>query len=283
MKHQITVGIEIEAVYNNKNTSINRGSYHNGNTIARLRDFKAEEDCSIKKRKTKFKDWACTIELVSRTFVGRSNFFTGLQKFIKYFSKDGALELNQVFEFNSSCGSHMHISIDDFKFSKKTIIECYIKTREYFINRILNSKIESRSRIIDNYDRDYAEKIKKQEEIQHGKKCSEFNFRSECYGRGIEWRSPNMTGIKTWEEFLEFWNIVYDSIQILIKNSLKWEKNFGEELIDIASIDHYLKIYKNNYGKGKTINLNLEEKRETIELSGIIKNKEKLEEIKCVT
>jgi hypothetical protein len=56
-----------------------------------------------------------------------------------------------------------------------------------------------------------------------GQRYREFNIQSEQMGRGLEWRSPNMRGVNTWKEFAEYWEIVFECLEVLAKRTLNAE------------------------------------------------------------
>ena len=46
---------------------------------------------------------------------------------------------------------------------------------------------------------------------------TEFNYRSELDNKGFEWRSFNLMGVKTWEEFKILMGIGFECINFLFK------------------------------------------------------------------
>lgn len=204
------IGVEIELAYNSLVIDFQKGVYHGGLPI--LPHWKVEEDGSLHSGG----DYDQTAEFVSKPFPSRLAFIKGLEEFYNYFSKNGKMELDKVIAFNNSTGSHIHFSIDGYLFAEKCVFRAFERTREYFMKRILKSKIESRQQIVERYNRHYSECLDEgewEERETPRNRYLEFNFVSEASGRGIEWRSPNMTGIKTWKEFFLFWNIVCDSLE----------------------------------------------------------------------
>ena len=233
----IGIGIEIECVLNRRIISIDKGSYHDGEFINGLSRWKAEDDSSLSDD-DEFDEWGDCIEIISPILTSKKEFKEELMKFKDKFSKGGSLKLKEVLSFNSSCGSHVHFSINRFSFNTKVVFEIYPKVREYFKEKILSSNIESKDDIVNHYDRDYSALLNKEHNYKQ-ERHTEFNFVSEGSGKGIEWRSPNLLNIKTWEEFFEFWEIVYNSLEYFYKISQKYEesKNIGlneEEIREIG-------------------------------------------------
>lgn len=117
----ILLGVEIESICNyDIIDNIEIGNYHEGIAISGLPSFFAEEDGSL--RYNNEFDNPLTVELVSKCFKGKEAFFKGLQDFEIFFSCSGKYELKKVLYFNSSCGSHLHFSVPNFKFTSKSIL-----------------------------------------------------------------------------------------------------------------------------------------------------------------
>jgi hypothetical protein len=77
----------------------------------------------------------------------------------------------------------------------------------------------------------------------------EFNFDSEINLKGFEWRSPNMTGIKTWSEFEEYINILYGCVFFLCKKALKYSVVINPNkallnMVDKNNISHSIEEIK---------------------------------------
>ena len=244
MKNIFNLGIEIEGLLNNDMINFQIREYHHGVKIPKL-EWKAERDSSI--RLSTGIDFDVTpIELISGVIKCPSEFKKEIDKFIKYFSINYSLELNDVFVFNKSCGSHIHVSINrkPHYFYKKGLNKCFIQTRKKFYNKIRESNIPKniQTKILRNYNRYHAQ----QSWItfnRSGVTCErnfEFNFISEFSGKGIEWRALNMNGIETWEQFREFWNIVYDCVKYLIKSTRKWSNS---ETFRINMKEKDIKVY----------------------------------------
>ena len=181
-------------------------------------------------------DGSC-MEFISDVASGKANFKKRLKEFQDYFSDKGKIELKEVMAFNDSCGSHLHFSLknSNFNFYNKLMSFKILKeVRILFKDKIKKSKIKSKDKIISRYGRSYSSELN-ESEINSSRFSSgrdrEFNFRSELDGLGLEWRSLNMTGIQTWKEFNEFWNIVIECIEFLFNKGTKYTHEFPEEEI----------------------------------------------------
>jgi len=213
MKGNIKIGLEIEAIYNGLKLSLPIGGYHEGIRISH--SWKSESDGSIRTTEP----YGDGVEFVSDIFNSKAEMRQGLKELKRIISGSGKYELGEVMAFNHSCGSHVHVSVPGWKFRDKAIFQSLKKTRTYFLDNIRESDIESKEEIIRNYTRSYAERI---DRLEYHRRNIEFNFTGEEDNRGFEWRAPNMTGIKTWAELMQFYDIIYDSIRYLVKATSKW-------------------------------------------------------------
>lgn len=219
MNKNINIGIEIECIVNKELFSFDSdeiGDYHRGKRITGLSGWTAEQDGSLYHHNEFNKNHE--IEFVSKVFKTKRQLDAGLLSFYKYFSKGHELELYKALAFNDSCGSHVHFSIDNFSFSKKAILKSFLKTRKYFFDSLQNSEILSKNTILSHYNRRYSRLLDKRN-FKRQDRYSEFNFLSEQSNKGLEWRSLNLRGLTTWNEFFEMFDIIYKSIEFLIKEA----------------------------------------------------------------
>ncbi|MBW1666986.1 MAG: amidoligase family protein [Deltaproteobacteria bacterium] len=231
---EMNIGIEIEAVLNKRLNNIRKGSYHQGVPVKGLKGWTAEHDGSLDDYREYGEDSMC-IEFVSPIFKSRQELFGGLRSFREFLSNRGKYELFQVLSFNKTCGSHVHFSIPGFSFTEKAIFEIYPKVRNQFISRIRASNIQAKDDIIAHYRRQYAQELTKDLwRIRY--RSVEFNLSSE-ESKGLEWRSLNLLNVKTWQEFLEFWKIVYDCLEYLFQMSRKYEHAENVELMPESEVD----------------------------------------------
>jgi len=220
-------GLEIEAEYNTSLTGlIKKSSYHSVSSHSAFgTKWFVETDGSL--RRTKFSD---TAEFISVP-LPKSEVMDALKQFKKKFqllSKNKAVELVDVLNFNESTGAHIHISllIHDGKQTSLSIRRKVIKLNgtnttikfvpvEYMKEIGKNFKKAIKKQMPDfypafnkRYYRTYAHKVEAKK--AYTTRTTEFNYTTN-YGT-IEYRSPNLTGISTWKDFFKFYQILTDTI-----------------------------------------------------------------------
>lgn len=238
------IGIEVECIINKdimKNLKI--GMYHRGAINPGLVGWKIERDGSLFKVNDFINCYEA--EVVSNVIKTKTDYDKKVNAFKKFFSKNGRQELNQVLSFNRSCGNHVHFEIEGFKFSEKVYKKIFPMYREKLFDLLKASNIQSKQEIIDHYDRDYAKKFTERDIKEYNRRC-EFNFSSELEGKGLELRGINLKGIKTWLEFKEMFNIIYQSLEYFQDIATKYSVN----------IDYKVKlpVIKNNFSKRVDVN-----------------------------
>lgn len=198
-----------------------------------------EDDCNVCRGECEeCKENTSCFEFISDLAKGKEEFKERLKLFENYLSQDGKLELKDVLSFNKSCGSHLHFSLakGNFRFYDKLItFKIFKEVRKRFKYKLKKSNIESKNDILTQYNRSYAKELN-DEHLKHKDylpkdRSFEFNFNSELNGMGLEWRSLNLTNIKTWAEFHEFWDIAIDCIEFLFDKGTKQTYDFGSEEI----------------------------------------------------
>ncbi len=217
----LKLGIEIEAVTNKTlldRNNISIGSYHRG---APMSDhFETQSDSSINGSSSLL---SCGIqggvEFVSTPCSSRREFI-GLASELKRVAFGGT-RLADCMVFDTSCGMHTHFSIDG-GIGSKAMYSMYATMREKFFAKLEASTIipaATKTKIKNHYFRSYARAFTEDswKNKQHERQW-EFNFISEESGRGLEWRSVNATGIRTWEEFEELLGIVWDCCKWFTSN-----------------------------------------------------------------
>lgn len=145
-------------------------------------------------------------ELITHVKKDKKGFFNSL----KYLRDLSNCELKDFVDFNSSTGTHVHFEFDNIKFKNVEIKRLYALRRRFF-KKLNDSSINSKQLIKNHYFRDYAKEINKNSSW-YNQKYSEFNLVSEVRNKGFEWRSLNLLGVKTWKEFFEFFEIVYNCL-----------------------------------------------------------------------
>ena len=256
MKDGIGIGVEIECILNNECLSVEKGGYHHGISIDGLPKWTAENDGSL--NTSGGFEWSNAIEFVSNCFKSKEKFFEALENWKKFIRKGGK-ELGDVVRFNNSCGCHIHLSVDKYKFTSKALFGAFTSTRDAFFKLVdENKKLskETKNKVKKQYFRSFAQEMS---ESSYKSKSSrdEFNFGSERAGKGIEWRSFNLTGVKSWEEFDEMFKIAWKCLSVLYNKSVKYKKisklNLSKEMLnkfkDKDLKREYkvpMKLYKNN-------------------------------------
>jgi len=220
----VDYGIEVEAIVNNsfiEDAGLVRGDYHHGNSMCA--GWKIERDSSISSR-GEFND-TLNIEFVSTVCRGRHAFSKRLQKFKGEFTTFSE-RLSDVLAFNSSCGCHIHFSIPK-GVGRKAWYNHFTELRDDYFSRIDSSTILSaplKRKLRKHYFRGYATKLKKEEWLKGtGDRSKEFNFQSESSNKGMEWRSINLLGVTTWNEFFEVLETAADCIETFISKIQKYE------------------------------------------------------------
>lgn len=217
---KVRIGIEIECIYNHHIVDFNKGGYHRGVTIPNLPLWEAQDDGSVSSRMSEdsFEDGS-DVELVSDLLKGKSEFDEAIQNIFQYFSRNGRYELKEVLSFNQTCGCHMHLSLNGYRFENSAMVGILFEARNYLRNRIKMSKIlpkNVKTKILKHYYRDYAPRINPK---NYTNIRGEFNLGSERSGHGLEWRSLNLYGVSKWSEFFEVMKIFYESIEHLCRLS----------------------------------------------------------------
>ena len=229
------IGVEIECIANLNNFNSDEiGEYHNGRRVEGLEGWRAEEDGSLnvcddgEDEYCDLDSWG-GVEFVSKQYRGYASLKDGLEKFKTYIKEIGGDYMSSTLNFNSTTGTHIHISLDDMRFCDRALYPAFLKTRDKFKKLIRESGIRSKHEILNRYNRSYANRVLRSHRYS-GEKYLEFNFDSERQGRGLEWRSPNMTGIQSWAEFDEFWGIVIDCLKSLTRYARNCTERVTEEI-----------------------------------------------------
>lgn len=243
-KNFFTAGMEIECILNGKIHKFGQGGYHNGIQLPGSKYWDVESDSSVGIDGSE--DWESSsrieitmrsMEFVSKKVKNKEQWDEMINEFKTIISVNGKYELSKVIHFPTSTGNHIHFSIKGFKFSSKFPFSLYGKVRDFFLNKVKESKIESKKMIVEHYFRGhYAKKIQR-EGMYERDRYYEFNLDSEYTGRGLEWRSPCIHHLKTWKEFDEIMNILWDSINYLYNLTLKYEFKSYSIIPKIKSLD----------------------------------------------
>jgi len=212
-RNRIKIGVEIECIYNCDNVNLSVGSWENPQRINK--SWSVKPDGSLRTEGV-FEN-ENTAEFVTKILGGKKTYNKALKEFQSFFN---GKPLNEVLDFNSSCGNHIHIGLNEKKkYHNKLSWEVFAELRELFFNNIKGSEVlseDTKQSILNHYFRGYASKINKTS--WNGNRLNrgvEFNRQSENSGCGIEWRSINLCGVKSWEEFFNVFEIIYNCAEWL--------------------------------------------------------------------
>jgi len=203
MKENILFGIELECGVN-ESLGIQRGGYHSG--VYLNPDWAAESDSSLGFRSK------MPIEFVSRVFSAKD-----LPNVIKSL-KETLGEEKDKFEnisINNSCGCHIHFStqkgVKVNHFYRQIPYHTLKRIRIETWRQIKSECPSIFEKFKKQYFRNYSQKMKF-EEKSWSKQGREIEFHS-TNNKGMEWRSFNLSGVKTWSELLMVLSIGINTIE----------------------------------------------------------------------
>jgi len=250
--YELLIGIEIEAAYNPDFLSISQGNYHRatfGSKYSFGKYFVSEGDSSLKP----MGKHSLVVEFVSKPFLCKD-----LKKVIKDFKdttiiKTDKSKLDDVFNFNASCGCHINISLlkkdtnenvyissdrGNIEIKNKKIVplagwinhKMLVSIRNSFEKKVLNNWGEDNLKTFQkHYDRSYAQLCLKK--LNYKQKYSELHIR-EFRGR-IEFRGFHLLNVNTWEGFEWYLENYVETIKEELFKELQKEKRKFEEMEDI--------------------------------------------------
>lgn len=273
------IGLEIESIVNNEIMSIAEetiGRYHH--PTKKNVYWRMEKDSSLH-GKNKF-DYEETIEFTS-IVIKPERFRRALDSFKEIFK---GYELNKVLDFNDTCGCHIHISMEDestFTFRRRAVFGIFSDVRKEFFRLLKkNEKLsqEVKDKIRKHYFRHYAQAVNEDNYRDTSDKYREFNLRTEEDGTGIEWRSFNLLGVTTWDEFFEVFEMGRKCVMFLrdkimkgcsYSSNLKIPEKIKEEIEEVKVMEV---SYSKNIEEVKVIKLSGEEEKEELDFIGEINN-----------
>jgi hypothetical protein len=226
----MNVGLEIEGIINRNILTFDIGSYHEG--IPLLNYWNTQRDSSVD-MDGKFRE-ETVVELVSTILFSKLEFKKAINE-LKVIFKLNTHRLRNVIYFNESTGCHFHISLNkDINFFYRTSHPMiFINTRKYFFKKLVQLKIrqELKTQIINNYNRDYAQTYNEENLRNINDRRREFNFCSELNEKGLEWRSFNLCGVRTWKELRSLLYLAYKTLEYLEIQSKRW-KDYERDIIE---------------------------------------------------
>lgn len=239
-KNKFTLGIELEGVYRN---ICQEGGYGSQNAEAISSNWNASEDSSIESDKLSREDTWCEdcetddcgciegewyggwqpVEVVSN-ILNLKNYKTALKEF-QELAQSGDNELYKDVEFNESTGCHIHFKVSNKNMRDFISVEMVDKFHTIFTRRlrqaIVKGLIPERvgRRILQRYYRGYAPNNKGEKEGRHSLHWSnEFGT--------LEWRSFNLTDVKSWKTFHNMFDIAIATIDEAINRRFQIPKTF---------------------------------------------------------
>ena len=189
-------GLELEAaVSSNVRHATQVGSYHHGKTMP-VKGWKAETDATVRPSGELGLDYA--IEMVSAP-ARKATLMQRVDALISWLKEFG--EFSDVIDFNESTGCHIHFSYgarkDDRWVQKYMQFYNLVRLRTRTIRRICKELGDTQASLFSShYYRAFAHE--NDNGALHSEKYVEFNYKSSST-KGLEWRSFNLLGVKSWE------------------------------------------------------------------------------------
>jgi hypothetical protein len=220
---RLKFGFEIELEYNRQNSelkSFSIGDYHHGTALGRY--WKVESDGSLSSEKFSA---GRTCEFVLRRPLGLRTYMKALEEFKSFF---GNAELNKTICFNSTTGAHIHFSFGEkmmFQRFKRNLPGISTSTMYKLLNNnMVKSKLPSsvQFRMIKSYYRSYSERF-----VSRTTRYQEINYNKR---QTLEWRSFNLRGVETWEQFFEAYRVAVLSIVQFLEWMLQTKCEFKTEI-----------------------------------------------------
>lgn len=251
-KRVFLFGLELECAYDCKRKAvINKGYYHNPNKLTQY--WNAETDGSLHNYNSGFD----CVELTTKPFQ-----LSELKKVVQdlrdeVIIRSGAddIEFNEYFEINKTMGHHVHFSVKNKPLLKKTFIKLFPLIRRKFFVDLKAYDMDIFKAVSEQYFRSYARKLTKHAYVI---RSYEFNLTNEI--RGLEWRSFNVMGVKTWKQYEKVLFIALNSVftvindyldgKISIKDKMKIEfidynnYNFRDTSTEVNNFDYDKKEYE---------------------------------------
>lgn len=276
---KIMVGVEVECIINKDIINfIDRGGYKVGSELIdkdgkTIGMWDVQSDGSISKGRN-FKNPSAR-EFVSKPFTSKKDFFRGMDRFIETFSCGGKYELHEVIEIERSCGCHIHLSKGKRKFGKTVHKFVYEKATKDFFKRIKASTLPAqlKASVLEQYYRDYSNKANEEQFKKNrggnGRRSTEWNFCSERKNMGLEWRSFNLNGVKTWREFKLLMSIGFETVGDMIFGLNSWQKGniYKKDIVIPELVEKNEKIIK-IFNKNREIPISVKKREDEVIIIG---------------
>lgn len=204
----LRLGFEIELEYNpDKVGHISKGNYHEPLRIPTSEYWRAERDSSLNAVK-----FSATAEITSKV-LNNNNWHKAIKEFERIFSHNGKYELDEVIGFNSSCGAHIHFSIEGREtLHLKTFPQTYDELKKIAVKRLRLAGFSKEwiKTFTSHYYRSYAKENK-------NSTGHEYSLNTNTGKDTVEWRSFNLLGIDTWEDFKKAYSAAIMTISDYIR------------------------------------------------------------------
>lgn len=253
-KKAVLFGLELETAYNTKcGGNIDSGEYHNPLKFTR-KFWNAERDSSLSCPRD---NWG-TVELTTNIFSRKQlkNVIEELKQEVRERVGFDNAEFSDYFEINHSMGHHIHFSIPQRRMLPKVYGKLFLKIRSTFFKKLEKYNEEIATKIKAQYFRSYAKRFN--EKLARINRSYEFNLTNET--RGLEWRSFNICGVKTWKQYEEVLIIALDTLEGCITEYFSG-KTITTRRIDITNLV---------FGENKN------ESKSEIQIEILVKSKEEI-------
>ena len=211
-------GIEIECIYDPSKIKLDVHGYHAKDVSGELiPNWSITSDSSLSTSygvpKGCSSSSCSTTEIVSDVACGITEMMDYIDDFVKYMSKNGKYDLDEVICFNKSCGTHIHFSTYRGKESTMMFTHRYKELRNRTLERIKKEYPHCYKDIKDNYFREYS-KAQDGALIDKGLR-GEINYTA--IAKGVEWRAFNLIGVKSWNDMRGIIRIGLEELQRIME------------------------------------------------------------------
>jgi hypothetical protein len=216
MKFNYGLEIECELPYSNQ---INRGDYHEGIKCGKY--WTAERDGSLHTKKGGY-----NVEFVS-VVLTKEQIPEAIRE-LKAICKDDANRFHN-FSVNNSCGAHIHFSTK----SKGKIQHFYKQLPPSFVKEI---GAKGRETIAQKFPKYISGKFEKQYNRGYARQFSGVEYMRGRYyefntteTKGMEWRSFNLQGVRTWEQMEQMYLTAADVIETVMRQKIEEKQEIPME------------------------------------------------------
>lgn len=212
-KNKYTLGFEVEGLYKHVTE---RGGYgsQSGERVSPF--WSASVDSSIEFRTLKEQEEQLhPVEIVS-DILTRDKVKEAFEDFKKLITNGRNIELEKVASFNDSCGCHIHFKLPECNDMKTEVSFYCVDLMKNIFDRRITTAVKKglltplvAKKILKRYYRSYSKK----NTTKYGRDSLHW---SDEFGT-LEWRSFNITGVKTWKDFDTLINIALGTIDEFLR------------------------------------------------------------------